>query len=109
MSNKIIKPWGYEIIIEKNDRYVMKELCMFAGKRCSYQYHEKKKETVYVTSGLLRVIYKEKSLILKPGESVTIETYEEHRMEAIETCVYIEASTPELDDVVRLEDDYGRL
>jgi len=109
MSDKIIKPWGYEVIIEQNDKYVMKELCMFTGKQCSYQYHEKKKETVYVVSGLLRVTFKESALILKPGESVTIETYTEHRMTAIETCTYLESSTPELDDVVRLEDDYGRV
>ena len=110
---KIEKPWGYEILIEHNDRYVMKELKMNKGYKCSIQYHEKKKETVYVLRGKLKVYIGDKldsldEIIMNPHESLTLEPLKIHRMEAIEDSIYLEASTPELDDVVRLKDDYGR-
>lgn len=111
--NKIEKPWGYEILIEHNDRYVMKELKMNKGHKCSIQYHEKKKETVYVLSGKLKVYIGDKldrleEIIMKPHDTLTLEPFKIHRMEAVEDSIYLEASTPELDDVVRLKDEYGR-
>jgi mannose-6-phosphate isomerase-like protein (cupin superfamily) len=111
--NIIEKPWGQEEIIELNGRYMMKKLTMRAGHRCSLQYHKMKKETVYVLSGELSVILgrDENSLetrIFKTGEFLTIEPGIIHRMEAVRDSVYLEASTPEMDDVVRLDDDYSR-
>jgi len=111
---KIIpKPWGSEEIIEINDRYMMKKLTMLKGHRCSLQFHNVKQETIYVLSGQLRIVYgpREDSLesrIFVAGESITITPLTVHRMEAVEDSVYLEASTPEMDDVVRLSDDYKR-
>jgi mannose-6-phosphate isomerase-like protein (cupin superfamily) len=110
----IEKPWGKEEVIEINERYMMKKLTMWAGHRCSIQYHNLKKETIYVLSGDL-MIYTGTSQgnlsgrIFKSGESLTIPPGLIHRMEAVTDSVYLEASTPELDDVVRLVDDYQRV
>lgn len=114
MAAEIIeKPWGREILLEKNDRYVLKQLEMNAGHRCSLQYHKFKQETFYVIKGLLKVEVGPtkdnlKTHLFKPGESLTLTPYTVHRMEAVENSVYLEASTIELDDVVRLNDDYNR-
>ena len=102
---KILKPWGYELLIEKNEHYVVKELSMNKGHMCSLQYHEKKKETIYMLNGTLKVhigdtINNLSEIILNPHETLTIEPVKLHRMEAIEDSVYLEASTPELDDVI---------
>lgn len=110
---KIEKPWGAEELLEHNERYVVKRLFMKAGHRCSLQFHERKRETVYVLSGLLKVTIGEhpESLIdqiHRAGDSLTLQPGTVHRMEAIEDALYLEASTPELQDVVRLSDDYGR-
>jgi mannose-6-phosphate isomerase-like protein (cupin superfamily) len=110
---KIDKPWGYEKLIEHNSKYVFKELFMKAGNECSLQYHEKKHETIYVISGLLKLAVGKKEdalqdILLKPGESFVIPNGLIHRMSAEEDSLYLEASTPELDDVVRLKDKYGR-
>lgn len=109
----IEKPWGKEEVIEINNRYMMKKLTMWKGHRCSLQYHEVKQETIYVISGQLRIIYgvdkdNLQSKIFVPGEYITINPKIVHRMEAVEDAVYLEASTPEMDDVVRLSDDYQR-
>lgn len=110
---RIDKPWGYEELIEHNDKYVVKRLKMNRGHKCSIQYHEIKTETVYVLSGALKVYIGDKledlhEIVMKPHDALTLEPFKIHRMEAIEDCVYLEASTPELDDVVRLRDEYGR-
>ena len=109
----IDKPWGKEEIIEVNERYMMKKLTMLKGHRCSLQYHEHKCETIYVLSGQLRIIYGSDmenldSKIFTDGETITLVPGVVHRMESVEDSVYLEASTPELDDVVRLVDDYKR-
>jgi mannose-6-phosphate isomerase len=109
----IKKPWGSEEVIELNDRYMMKKLSMLKGHRCSLQYHNHKKETIYVLSGQLRIDVgptKEElsSKIYGPNETITLEPGLVHRMEGVEDCIYLEASTPEIDDVVRLLDDYNR-
>lgn len=114
METRVIdKPWGREQVIELNDRYMLKKLTMNAGHRCSLQYHNHKTETIYVLSGLLKISYGSTVDLLEdhlygPGETVTLASGVIHRMEAIEQSVYLEASTPEIDDVVRLVDDYQR-
>jgi mannose-6-phosphate isomerase len=110
---RVNKPWGFEQIIEKNSSYVVKLLSMNAGHRCSIQYHEKKTETVYVLTGRLKIYIgtSAESLNCKsylPGEYVTIPCGAIHRMEAEIDSQYLESSTPELDDVDRLQDDYHR-
>ncbi len=109
----IEKPWGKEEVIEINDRYMMKKLTMWAGHRCSLQYHNIKCETIYVLSGKLRIYYGKSqdqitSKIYSANETITITPGIVHRMEAVEDSVYLEASTPEMEDVVRLVDDYKR-
>ncbi len=105
----IDKPWGYEEILETNDHYTVKKLLMKKGRQCSYQYHERKMETVMALLGNLVIILEDGEIILKPGESVTLQPLTKHRMVArSEDCLYLECSTSELDDVVRIEDDYGR-
>jgi mannose-6-phosphate isomerase len=109
----IEKPWGKEEILEINDRYMVKKLTMWRGHRCSLQYHERKRETIYVLSGRLRVDFGESQARLEsrdfgPAETITLTPGVVHRMEAVEDSVYLEASTPELDDVIRLADDYQR-
>ena len=113
MIKTIEKPWGREEILELNSNYMLKRLTMFKNCRCSLQYHNKKKETIYVISGELRIIKgvtKDdlKAKIYKSGDTITIEPLLIHRMEAVEESVYLETSTPEIDDTVRIEDDYNR-
>ena len=109
----IEKPWGREEFIEINDKYMVKKLTMWKGHRCSLQLHNHKKETIYVLSGQLRIFSgldknNLKGKIYKAGETITISPGTIHRMEGAEDSVYLEASTPEVDDVVRLVDDYNR-
>ncbi len=110
----IEKPWGKEELIEVNDYYMVKKLTMLSGHRCSLQYHEQKHETIFVLSGSLLVLKGvEKSnlvqQILEANDSVCIPPKTIHRMEAIDDCVYLEASTPQINDVIRLSDDYNRV
>jgi len=109
----IEKPWGREEVIEINDKYMVKKLTMFAGHRCSLQFHNFKKETIYVLSGVLKIIQgpsqdELEEKLYRAGDTLTIAPGLIHRMEGVEDCVYLEASTPEMDDVVRLADDYQR-
>lgn len=113
MYKKIEKPWGYEEILEHNQMYVVKRLFMKKGHKCSLQYHQFKKETFTLLSGKLKFTHggNENSLIdteIAVGDYVTIEPYYVHRMEALEDSLYLECSTNQLDDVVRLKDSYGR-
>ena len=111
---KIIeKPWGREEVIEINENYMMKKLTMWKGHRCSLQLHNIKKETIYVLSGKLNIISGPDKdnltgRVYSSGETITIAPGTVHRMEGVEDSVYLEASTPEMDDVVRLVDDYQR-
>lgn len=109
----IEKPWGKEEVLEINEKYMVKRLTMWKDHRCSLQLHKVKRETIYVLSGRLRIIsgpLKDHltSRVYSPGEFVTLLPGLIHRMEAEEDSVYLEASTPEMDDVVRLSDDYNR-
>ena len=114
-STRIIpKPWGQEEWIELNDRYCFKRLTVKAGKRTSLQYHNKKVETMYVLSGKGELTLqgegteKLEKIIVEEGDRITISPPRIHRMSGITDVVYLEASTPEVEDVVRLEDDYRR-
>ena len=111
---KIVKkPWGKEEVIEINEHYMFKKLTMWKGHRCSLQYHNQKKETIYVLSGQLKIHFgpSENELIVKiygPNDTITLLPGIIHRMEGVENCVYLEASTPQIEDVVRIQDDYNR-
>lgn len=108
--NVIKKPWGQEEILETNEFYTVKRLTMLDGCQCSKQYHEKKKETIYVIYGTLTLYCDEGKLLLDPGNYWTIEPKSVHRMAAQNgIAIYLECSTSELDDVVRIEDDYNRI
>ena len=109
---RVEKPWGYELHWAKTEKYVGKILHINAGHALSLQFHNLKEETIYLHSGKLLyeidVDGKSKKIEMKPGDSIHVLPKTIHRMTAIEDCDVLEASTPELDDVVRLEDRYGR-
>lgn len=100
------------MIFAENERYAGKILHLNAGHCLSLQYHERKDETLYVLSGevhlSVEVEGEMKEMRLKPGEAYRIKPGVRHRMRAEEPCDLVEVSTPELTDVVRLEDAYGR-
>ena len=110
---RVEKPWGYELHWAKTDRYVGKVLHVKAGHALSLQYHNKKDETIFLWTGRLLFEIGDSQALVKremlPGESVHITPSTIHRMTAIEDSDIFEVSTPELDDVVRLEDRYGRI
>jgi mannose-6-phosphate isomerase-like protein (cupin superfamily) len=113
MTNRVDKPWGHELIWAKTDRYVGKILHIKAGEALSLQYHRIKDETIMVLSGRMQLVYfnegeAPKSRDLSPREPFHITPGLRHRMIAIEDTDVLEVSTTELDDVVRLEDRYGR-
>jgi len=110
---RVEKPWGYELIFAHTDRYVGKILHVRAGESLSLQYHRKKDETIRVLSGTLRLeVGREgepsRVVDLGPGEGWHITPGLRHRMIAVADTDVLEVSTPELDDVVRLDDRYGR-
>jgi mannose-6-phosphate isomerase len=112
-TRRVPKPWGHELIWAHTERYVGKVLVIETGKRLSLQRHEVKDESIYVLSGRLRLLLEDgagevRTEELGPGDHRRVETGRIHRYEAIERVELMEVSTPELDDVVRLEDDYGR-
>ena len=109
----IEKPWGSEVLFAHTDKYVGKILTIDKGHRLSRQYHNVKDETIYVSEGVLSlelgVDYNITEIQLNEGHAFRIEPGVVHRFCATEGCVkIIEVSTPELDDVIRLEDNYGR-
>ena len=112
-ARRVAKPWGHELIWSHTDRYVGKILVIETGKRLSLQRHEVKDESILVLSGRLELTLEDAdgALVVEelgPGAHRRVETGRIHRYAAIERCELIEVSTPELDDVVRLEDDFGR-
>jgi mannose-6-phosphate isomerase len=107
------KPWGHELIWARTDRYLGKILHVRAGEALSLQYHRVKDETIMLLTGRMQFIYfaegeQPRSRELVPREPFHIAPGTRHRMIAIEDSDVLEVSTPELDDVVRLEDRYGR-
>ena len=112
-SKKIKKPWGYEELIEINSKYMFKKLFMKKNHRCSLQFHKKKMETIFVLKGLLEISFgrnskKLKKKIFKKNQFITLKPKIVHRMKAITNSEYLESSTPEIKDVVRISDDYKR-
>ena len=109
---RVEKPWGYELHWAKTDRYVGKLIHVNAGHALSLQYHNKKDETIFVWSG--KILFEREvdgKLIgteMGPGDAIHVTPPTVHRMTAIEDSDVMEVSTPETDDVVRLEDRYGR-
>ena len=110
---RVAKPWGYEIIWAKTDRYVGKVLHIEAGHVLSLQYHNKKDESIYVMTGEIILRLKEGETLIeqrmKQGAAFHIHPTLVHQFEAVVTTDLLEASTPEIDDVVRLQDRYGRV
>jgi len=119
----VVKPWGREIWFADQKMYAGKILEVTKGKRLSLQYHERKTETLYLVSGKVRLTYRElhpgekhestpinekNEFIWEPGLTIHIPVRTIHRFEAIEDSVLLEASTPDLTDVVRLQDDFAR-
>ncbi len=109
----VIKPWGYEKIWAHTDKYVGKILHIEPGHRLSEQYHEIKDEAIYVLEGTLQLVLDEGDVqvTLEPGSSFHISPGRVHRFVAPmhgSAVKLLEVSTPELDDVVRTQDDYNR-
>ena len=112
-ARRVDKPWGHELIWAHTDHYVGKILVIEAGRRLSLQKHVVKDESILVRAGRLRLYLEDDAGIVQieelgPGEHRHVRTGRIHRYEAIERCEIIEVSTPELDDVIRILDDFGR-
>jgi len=110
---RVDKPWGYELIWADTDLYVGKILHVNAGEALSLQMHRIKDETMYVLAG--RVLMdvgpdadRLERIELGPGQAIRLAPGTVHRVEAVEDADLLEASTPHLDDLVRLQDRYGR-
>jgi mannose-6-phosphate isomerase-like protein (cupin superfamily) len=111
---RVEKPWGHETIWAETSQYVGKILHVKAGEALSLQYHREKDETIYLLSGRMRFWTAPlgsdlTEVSLQAGESYRIGPGTVHRMEAIDDCDILEASTPHLEDVVRIQDRYGRV
>jgi mannose-6-phosphate isomerase len=107
------KPWGKEIWLELNDKYCYKRIHLNAGYRTSFQYHKEKFETNYIISGEAEVWLEDENgkiqkMIMKEGEFFNVKPPKKHRVIAKTDLVLQEVSTPEVDDVIRIEDDSGR-
>jgi mannose-6-phosphate isomerase-like protein (cupin superfamily) len=113
---RVAKPWGHEIVFAENERYAGKILHVEPGHALSLQYHERKDETLYVLRGEVTLLVdaemdgKLTEVTLAEGDSYRIRPGVRHRMSVLSDapCDLVEVSSPELDDVVRLEDRYGR-
>lgn len=111
--NKVEKPWGYELIWAKTSQYVGKILHINSGHQLSLQFHRVKEETIFIAKGRMTFVFEE-----TPGKLIEIELREgdvhhippgrQHRMIAVEDTDVFEVSTPHLEDVVRIQDSYGR-
>ena len=113
VPRRVEKPWGNELIWALSDRICGKVITIETGRRLSLQYHERKDEAVLVLRGRLRLHLEGADGVmtqrdLAAGESAHVPVGRRHRFEAVERVELVEVSTPELDDVVRIEDDFGR-
>ena len=115
IPRRVEKPWGYELWWARTERYVGKILHLRRGESLSLQYHNVKDETIMLQSG--RLLFETRpageqgelrKIEMKPGDVFHIAPGVLHRMTGLEDCDIVEVSTPELEDVVRLEDRYGR-
>ena len=114
LPQKTEKPWGFELLFAHTPKYAGKVIFVRKGHRLSLQYHEKKDESLYVYEGkaLLEIEGGNGQLVsnvVKPGDCIRLPPFTKHRLEAIEDTTLFEVSTPELEDVKRLDDDYGRV
>lgn len=111
-ASRVDKPWGYELRFVRTDRYAGKVLFIKAGSQLSLQFHEKKDEAFFVQAGLLDLVLgrgDEQTVVrMGPGDSRHVTPGTVHRFRAVTDTLLFEVSTPELEDVVRIEDDYGR-
>ncbi|HXA42862.1 MAG TPA: cupin domain-containing protein [Candidatus Solibacter sp.] len=110
---KVDKPWGYELRFAITDRYLGKVIHVNKGESLSLQYHNQKDETLLVTEGAMNLELARADGVIEThhmseGDCVRIVPGRTHRMVAVEDCEFFEVSSPEIDDVVRLEDRYGR-
>jgi mannose-6-phosphate isomerase len=109
---RVEKPWGNELIWAQTERYVAKVLTILQGHKLSRQYHRVKDETLFVESGEMDLEVGEgdalKTIRMRQGDTFHVTPGTIHRMIAVADVRIFEVSTPELEDVVRLEDDYGR-
>ena len=110
---RVEKPWGYELIWARTDRYVGKILHIEPGHVLSLQYHNKKDESIYVLTGEIVLRLQQGDTLIErhmtQGEAFHILPRVVHQFEAVASTDLLEASTPEMDDVVRLQDRYGRV
>ena len=102
------KPWGREVWYAHEEKYAGKILEVTKGHRLSLQKHERKQETMYLLSGKVLYHLNGTDFEMNPGDCLTVRPGDIHRLTALEDVVMLEVSTPELDDVIRLEDNYGR-
>lgn len=102
------KPWGREIWIAHEKEYAGKILEIKRGFQTSLHYHDEKKETMYILEGILKVLHHDGETTLKEGDSITLDPRDVHRLFAETGVKILEVSTPQLKDVVRVMDDYGR-
>ena len=110
---RVEKPWGHEILFARSETYCGKVIFVRAGEQLSLQFHRVKDETIYVHSGRIELEIGDPggpldTEVVGPGRSFRLRPGVVHRWKALEDSVVLEASTPHLDDVVRLEDNYGR-
>lgn len=108
-DNRVEKPWGYELRWAVTNRYLGKVLHIRRGEALSLQYHERKDETIMLMNGSLELELEGTVHRLRPGQTAHIVPGTRHRMVALDDCDIFEVSTPEIEDVVRLEDRYGRV
>ena len=112
-AGRVDKPWGYELRWAITDRYLGKIIHVDAGHQLSLQYHVQKDESLYVLSGDLDLVLENEAgeietHRLTPGMSARVHPGRRHRFQAVSDVDLCEVSSPEIDDVVRLEDSYGR-
>ena len=110
---RVEKPWGYELRWAVTDRYLGKLIHVDKGHRLSLQYHVQKDESIFIVSGALDLVLEDErgelqTHRLEPGMSARVKPGRRHRFVAAEDTDLFEVSSPEIDDVVRLEDAYGR-
>jgi mannose-6-phosphate isomerase len=106
---RVEKPWGYELQYALTERYCGKILVVRAGEQLSLQYHQVKDETVYLLDGRIEMEIDGSVETVEPGRAFHLGPGTVHRWKALEDSTVLEVSTPEIDDVVRLEDLYGRV
>jgi mannose-6-phosphate isomerase len=113
LPRKTEKPWGYELLWALTGKYAGKLIFIKKEHRLSLQYHSKKDESMLIQSGKIFMELEDKNgtgqtRVMGPGDIIHLPPFTKHRLQAVEDTILIEVSTPELDDVTRLADDYGR-